>query len=584
MERIVHDIVQGTPAWDEFRLVHFGGSEIAAVLGLSKTTTRNELLRAKKTGIAREYSDWLQRNVLDRGHEIEALARPLAVEFAGVDGFYPATASIGRISASCDGIDMLDETAWECKSLNAQSGPIVRAGQVPDEHMPQCQQVLMVTGAERLLFTVSDGTRENTFHVWVEPDTVWFDRIRAAWAQFELDLATFVPAEPVAEVVGRTPETLPSLHIVLKGEVSASNLSEFKEVALTAIRSVNRDLKTDQDFADSAKARKWCEDIEARVAAAKEHALSQTASIDLLFRTMDEVSAEAREVRLALEKLEKARKESRKGEIVAGGISALKAHIDALNTRLGRPYMPAMQVDFGGAVKGLRTFDSMQNAVDTTLANAKISASATADRIEINLKHLAAEAGEYGALFPDVAAIVQKQPDDFAALVQFRVADHKAKERKRAEELAERERSRIRAEEEARARAQAAKEQQEREAAERQQREEAARAAAPAPAPAPAAPQPAALTPAPQLTPVAAPAPAANEPPAGAVPTLRIGAIAERLGWSMTAEQLRALGIQPAGRDRAATLYHEQQFQAICDAVIRRATEAKAAHAQRLAA
>ena len=29
---------------------------------------------------------------------------------------------------------------------------------LPEEHMPQCQQVLMVTGAEKLLFVVSDGT------------------------------------------------------------------------------------------------------------------------------------------------------------------------------------------------------------------------------------------------------------------------------------------------------------------------------------------------------------------------------------------------------------------------------------------
>jgi predicted phage-related endonuclease len=445
MERTVHALAQGTPAWDEFRLVHFGGSEIAAVLGLSKTTTRTELLRAKKTGIAKEFSDWLQRNVLDRGHEIEALARPLAVEFAQVDGFYPATTSIGRISASCDGIDMLDETAWECKSLNAQNGPIVRAGQVPEEHMPQCQQVLMVTGADRLLFTVSDGTRENTFHVWVEPDTTWFDRIRAAWAQFEQDLITYEPTEPVAEVVGRAPESLPALHIVLRGEVSASNLAEFKEVALTAIRSVNRDLKTDQDFADSAKARKWCEDIESRVAAAKDHALSQTASIDLLFRTMDEVSAEARDVRLALEKLEKARKESRKGEIVAGGIKALGDHVAALNTRIGRPYMPPVAADFGGAIKNMRSFDSMQNAVDTVLANAKIDASATADRIQANLATLREKAADYVSLFPDTAQIVLKPTDDLATLVTARIAEHKEKEQKRLDA----ERERIRAEESA---------------------------------------------------------------------------------------------------------------------------------------
>ena len=37
---------------------------------------------------------------------------------------------------------------------------------------------------------------------------------------------------------------------------------------------------------------KWCADVESRLAAAKEHALSQTATIDELFRTIDDISAE----------------------------------------------------------------------------------------------------------------------------------------------------------------------------------------------------------------------------------------------------------------------------------------------------
>lgn len=93
--------------------------------------------------------------------------------------------------------------------------------------------------------------------------------------------------------------------------------------------------------------------------------------------------------------------------------------------------------------------------------------------------------------------------------------------------------------------------------------------------------------------PVAAPAPvqqplpvqpAANEATAVTVPTLRISDIAARLGWTMTAEQLRGLGIEPAARERGATLYHEHQFSQLCDALARRAAEAKAAHAQPLAA
>ena len=77
----------------------------------------------------------------------------------------------------------------------------------------------------------------------------------------------------------------------MTGAVTASNLAEFKATALGAIRSVNRELKTDQDFADAEKAVKWCR-RRSRLKAAK-NALSQTANIDALFKALDDIGAEA---------------------------------------------------------------------------------------------------------------------------------------------------------------------------------------------------------------------------------------------------------------------------------------------------
>jgi len=82
---------------------------------------------------------------------------------------------------------------------------------------------------------------------------------------------------------------------------------------------------------------KWCGDVESRLAAAKEHALSQTASIDVLFKAIDDISAEARQVRLDLDKLVKARKEAIRGEIVQAGRAAYEAHETAFAQGHGRP-------------------------------------------------------------------------------------------------------------------------------------------------------------------------------------------------------------------------------------------------------
>ena len=536
----------------------------------SKYTTRSALLKQKKTGLSEEVGPAKQR-LFDVGHAAEAAALPIAEEIAGVE-FYPAVgiADIDGLPllASFDGVDMLEEVIWENKLLNASLVEQVARGELDVHYWAQLEHQMLVSGASKALFTTSDGTRDGTHGLWYASVPARRAQIIAAWKQFAIDLENFVPSEPVAEVVGRTPETLPALHIVLKGEVSASNLAEFKDVALAAIRSVNRDLKTDQDFADSAKARQWCADIESRVAAAKEHALSQTQTIDMLFRTMDEVSAEARDVRLALEKLEKARKESRRSEIVAGGVTALADHMTALNTRLGRSYMPATSVDFGGAIKGLRTFDSMQNAVDTALANAKIAANETADRIQLNLGVLRELAGNHAFLFSDIAPLVLKHPEDLRAIVVSRIAEHTANEAAKAEALRARiaEEERVKAEATARAeldRQRLADKQTADEAAAVQRRAADAASLAATPAPAPvvvAAPSVVQMTlrPAP---PAAAPLSPAN---------LKLGTLNERIApLSISAAGLSALGFEPAARIGAHGVYHEQQYPRMLAAIVR---------------
>jgi len=415
---------------------------------------------------------------------------------------------------------------------------------------------------------VSDGTRDRFAHMDVMPNLEWWGRIKAGWEQFDKDLAEFVPVEVVAAPVGKAPETLPALHIVLKGEVSASNLAEFKTVALTAIRSVNRDLQTDQDFADSAKARKWCEDIEAKVEGAKNHALSQTASIDELFRTMDEISAEARVVRLELEKLEKARNLSINGEVVADGVKQFADHIRALNAAMPSPYMPTIPADFGGCIKNLRTVASKKNAVATELARVKIIANEHATRIQGNLRTLA-EKPAMAFLFPDVAQIVLKVSDDLQALVANRINEHQRQEA--AKEEAQRER--IRAEEAAKLQREADEKRRAEEAeAQRAAQAAIAVAATPAPAPAPVTMEQAVMAAAPEEISRAMFPPARVSP---AIPTdsgarLSLGQINERIApVSINVAGLAALGYEPVEQVKASRLYRESDFSAICAAIVR---------------
>ena len=101
--------------------------------------------------------------------------------------------------------------------------------------------------------------------------------------------------------------------------------------------------------------------------------------------------------------------------------------------------MPAINADFLAAIKGKRTVESLKNAVDTVLANAKIAANDIADKIQINLATLD-ENKEHAFLFNDVATLVMKAPDDLHNVIKLRIAEHNAEQQRRLD--AERERIR----------------------------------------------------------------------------------------------------------------------------------------------
>ena len=220
------------------------------------------------------------------------------------------------------------------------------------------------------------------------------------------------------------------------------------------IQSINTDLQTDQDFADAEKTAKWCKDVEDRLDAAKQHALSQTASIDELFRTIDAISAETRTKRLELDRLVKAQKENRRLEIKTTAEASLKKHLDALNDRV-QPVRFTVQADFAGVMKGKRTITTLQDAADTELARAKIDANQLADKIDANLK-LIREAG-HDFLFSDLQALALKEADDLKMLIDARITKHNAEEQAKIDAKLAAARDEIRQEEQAKAVDQAAK-------------------------------------------------------------------------------------------------------------------------------
>jgi predicted phage-related endonuclease len=435
MERIVHELIQGSPEWHQFRLDHDGASEAAPMLGLSKNVTRSELLRVKHTGIAKEFSDFVQERILDHGHEVEALARPIVEELIGEE-LYPATYSYGRLSASCDGLTMDGLIAFEHKQWARELAASVARGELPDEHQPQCQQVLLVTGAEQLIFAVSDGTPEHFESMQVLPDKAWQDRIIAGWAQFHEDLKTYTPPEVIPAAVAAPIKALPTVLIKVEGSVAlVSNLDKFGELLREFVARIPEKPETDQQFADCKASISALQDAQDALDAAEAHALGQVASFDEMKRTKAVLWELARTTRLAVEKLVVRREREVKENIVAGGKAAYDAHVESLKAETEGMWIVIPAPDFATAIKNKRTIASLQNAVDTALANGKIAADASAKLIRANLACLKTDSADYEFLFNDRLALIGKPIDDLRILIKARIDAHKAAEAKRLDDI-----------------------------------------------------------------------------------------------------------------------------------------------------
>lgn len=588
-----HDLIQGSPEWLAYRRQNFNASDAPAMMGCSPYKTRAELLREVHTGRPADVDVATQKR-FDAGHRAEALARPLAEEIIGEE-LYPVTGSAGRLSASFDGLTLDETQGFEHKALNAEiraafdaawqqraedpeAGPFL-----PIYHRVQMEQQLHVSGAERILFMASewgaDGNLIEERHCWYYPDDELRANILRGWEQFERDLAAYVlPESAPAAPVGQAPEMLPALRIEITGAVTASNLAEFKASALGAIRAVNRDLQTDQHFADAEQAVKWCADVEHRLAAAKDHALSQTATIDALFKTIDDISSEARRVRLDLDKLVTRRKGELKDAEVARARDALSMHVLAVNAEIS-PARLQHVAELGAAIKGLKTLDSVRAKLDAAVAAEKVRLDTRAREIRENLTHCRAAGAGLEYLFADVATLVHKPADEFRTLVAARIDTHRAAEARKEAERQAAEAARIAAAEQ-RARDEAAAAERQRleadaRAAEQarqdeQDREDARRRALDLERQAATVPAPIKM----QIVPPSAPS---QPEPA----TLNLGAICARLGFTVSAHFVGdVLGIQPAATDKRASLYTERQFGLICERIAAHVRSLAATHKQ----
>lgn len=559
----IANVQPNTPAWLDLRKNYDTASEAPAALGESKYTSRAALMHQKATGVTEEVGA-AKQTVFDRGHRAEELARPLAEEVIGSE-LFPVTATLEvdglKMLASLDGVTMDEETIWEHKLYSESLAADVRNETLAPHYTIQMDQQLLVSGAKKCLFMVSDGTKEKMAWCWYATTPAKQAALFAGWTQFRADLAAYVPQEVTVAPVAAPQIGLPAVSIQVTGSIAlVDNLEKFGTALTAYIGRINKTPETDQDFADLEATVKTLKTAEEALDAAESSALAQTDSIDAMRRTVALYRETAKTNRLLVEKLVKAEKENRRTKILSDAVAALHTHMKGLQERT-RNYMPTVPNQFQDVIKGLKSLDSMKDKLAGELARCKIEANAIADRISFNLA-LLDDNTEFGFLFPDAAQVVLKAADDFTALVNSRIAAHKA-EAARKEEAT---RARIQAEEQAKA---------EKAAADKLAKDQAdaaalaAEAVKPAPvvatAPAPTA-QHVTFAQVVEIMPATV-RKAMTQSATPPTPTMTLGTISERLGMNVTSAFLATLGFE-ATTVRAAKMYHAEDFQAIGKAII----------------
>ena len=438
---------QGEPAWHQARAKYYRtASRAPTIMGANKYQTRNDLLRELATGYVAEI-DANTQALFAAGHAAEAAMRPIVEGYLKAP-LLPLTCITDDeyLLASFDGINETLRAGWEHKLLAAALMAAVKAKLLEPHYYWQCEQHAIVGDLDYVIFTCSDGTKENAAHMKYVPVPGRREQLLAAWRQFDADLVNYQHIEVIPAATAAPVMALPALSIQVRGEISlVDNLKVFGEKLTAFIARIPEKPSSDQEFADCKAACKALQDAQDALDAAEAHALGQISSFDEMKRTKAALFDLARSTRLAVEKMVTAREQQIKIEIVMDGKTAYAEHLAGLTKRIGMP-MPGLPENFAVVIKGLRTTTSLQNAVATELARCKIEANAVADRISLNLVVMADHA-EHAFLFADLAQLVLKAPDDFVLAIQARIQAHVVAEAKRLDG----ERDRIRAEEAAKA-------------------------------------------------------------------------------------------------------------------------------------
>lgn len=224
------------------------------------------------------------------------------------------------------------------------------------------------------------------------------------------------------------------LIIKLTGEITDTNFDGWKENLIAQIKATRKDLITDDDFAEAGDLVKSIKSAERALKAAKQSAIEQAADIQKLFATIDEVSQEAREARLSLERQIKVRKAEIIESIVDEGFNDVAELLEQQNDNFALLDHSSWKnrQRFEDAVKGKRSSSSMEKAIAALIRDIKTEIENQSVEAGTKSERLGSIDDEYVPLFQDRQSLIRMTLDDLNETISQRI-DFYLKEKSEAE-------------------------------------------------------------------------------------------------------------------------------------------------------
>lgn len=214
------------------------------------------------------------------------------------------------------------------------------------------------------------------------------------------------------------------LIIKLTGGIQSSNFNEWKKDLIAQIKSIKTELTTDNDFAVATQHVKLFKSAEKLLKEAKQSAIEQVDDIQKLFAAIDEVSEEARQTRLKLDRQIKVRTLEIKDELINAGLKTINNFIDQQGADF-KIIDHSIFLDknrFNIAIKGKASVKGVQTAIYDLCDRIKKEILLKEKEVDENGLAIDSLPAKYKLLFQDRDSLLSSTRQELASIMDKRIS------------------------------------------------------------------------------------------------------------------------------------------------------------------